>query len=169
MVPAQCESLTVDESRAKLRELLADSVPIAASHVGLVPGTTMPLAFVQLATRGRPDLADLIRVHALEPTPEGDVEAQWILAGLDASGPGWTFLSIELQRPARADILLAFRLTAHRHLLEAVAATGLLGLAFKPVHWERPDLIRADLLIVQVPTWHIRYALSGYTVAAAAW
>src|SRR5216684_1894862 len=96
---ARLETYSQAESEQKLRELVREALPICATLYTRVghAGAAGDVPIVQVSTRGRPDVADLPRVHTLEG-PEGDVWAQWIL--INGDGQHWALLDVEFQRPA---------------------------------------------------------------------
>jgi hypothetical protein len=130
--------------RQKLREMIAEALPICATVFSRVAELYFPI--VQVATRGRPDVADLPRVHQVDG-PEGDVWSQWIL--INGQGPLWALLDVEVQRPVTCRFRLAFRSDKHRQLLEVAAASGLLGLATGPLHVGSNGMIRGPAIVIQ--------------------
>src|SRR5437870_2466700 len=129
---ARLESYSQAESEKKLRELVREALPICATVCARVghAGAMVDVPIVQVSTHGRPDVADLPRVHTLDG-PEGDVWTQWIL--INGVGQQWALLDVEFQRPALCRFRLAFNLDRHRKLLEAVTRSGLIGVAMGPI------------------------------------
>src|SRR5437879_4818953 len=93
------ESYSQADSAQKLREMVREALPICATLYTRVghAGAAVDVPIVQVSTHGRPDVADLPRVHTLEG-PKGAVWTQWIL--INGVGQHWALLDVEFQRPA---------------------------------------------------------------------
>jgi hypothetical protein len=122
------------EGRQKLREWARESLPLTGWFLGDFPrdGSLVQVPVLSLATRGRPDVQDLARLHLQEGHGyQGDTWAQWVF--VTGQGPLWAFLDVRLKSPVHCDFKLAFRLDKHQVVLEAAAASGLVGIALKPL------------------------------------
>lgn len=123
---------TPAEARRRLRELRAESLPILSYVIAEVPrhGRVLTPPILHVGTKTRPDVADLLRVHRQEGTGfEGDCWSQLFAVTGQPIGAPWVFLDIRTLRPARCDFKLGFRLDRHRRILEALAASGVLGIS----------------------------------------
>jgi thiamine biosynthesis lipoprotein len=94
---------------------------------------------VVLDVTGRPDVADLARVH--------DVEGIGDLHTLLEPVPGGLTLHVRLAHPVRAEFSVAFELPAHRALLDLAAAAGhlLLATTAPSEHGANPPWLAVDL------------------------
>jgi hypothetical protein len=96
--------------------------PLAVLDTGVAfDGDGVAYATVVLDVGGRPDVADLARVHAVEGI--GD-----LVTSLEPV-PGGLTLHVRLDHPVRARFGVAFELPAHRPVLDHAAITGALLLA----------------------------------------
>ncbi len=98
------------------------SAPIAVLDAGVTvgdDGVSYPTVVLDVA--GRPDVADLARVHAIEGI--GDVATS---AAVTDTG---LVLTVRLTRPVRASFSVAFVLPDHLEVLVHAALTGSLLLA----------------------------------------
>jgi hypothetical protein len=98
------------------------SAPIAVLDAGITfadDGTAYPTVVLDVA--GRPDVADLARVHAIEGI--GD-----LTTSLAVADPV-VFLTVRLTNPVRASFTIAFSVPEHLEVLEHAALTGNLLLA----------------------------------------
>jgi hypothetical protein len=141
------------EAAADLRAMLAASLPITGTGVCLQPIPPFAVPVVRVDAGGRPDVADLVRVHRLEG--EGEVLSQWIYT-LDDGKLLWAFADCRVLRPARCRFLLAFEYAKRPTLLRAIAEAGALGLALRG---DDPEGIFA----FEVPTADLRAVLARVT------
>ena len=108
---------------------MADGVPIVS--IGWVAdpdieGRLLPAALLDAS--GRPDVADLPRVHSMEGV--GDLRCSVSLVGLgEAEGPGITF-TVEVDHPVSCHFSLTLGWSSHEEWLRAVAASGSMTLGF---------------------------------------
>jgi hypothetical protein len=156
------ELLDNPEGRQKLREMIGGALPICAVVFSHVDQVQFPI--VQVATRGRADVADLPRVHMLDG-PVGDVWTQWALANSGGDPLFWALLEVEFQRPVVCRFRLAFRSDKHRQVLETTAESGLLGLATGPLHVDPDGRLRGPAIVIQ--TANHEY-LQAFLIAADA-
>lgn len=114
--------------------------PLAVLDAGITlaaDGTAFPT--VVLDVTGRPDVADLARVHAIEGV--GDLTTTLEVV------PGGLTLTVRLTRPVRASFAIAFRLPKHLEVLEHGALTGnlLLATTVPAAEGENPPWLAIDL------------------------
>lgn len=148
-----------EEARHYEQELLADCLPIIGHHVigCCAAGQITTIPVVVIGAEGRPDVADLARVHELEGT--GEVTAQWRFAVKPSAV--LAIVDCQLTQPVRCCFRLAFRLPADRGVLADVARLGGFVLATRaPVL--RPDgRLAAPGVFCEVPTHDLAAVLAG--------
>ncbi len=114
--------------------------PLAVLDAGITladDGTAFPT--VVLDVTGRPDVADLARVHAIEGIGDLTTTLEEV--------PGGLTLTVRLTRPVRATFAIAFRLPEHLEVLEHGALTGnlLLATTTPAAEGENPPWLAIDL------------------------
>ncbi len=104
------------------------ALAVRSSGVTLVDGEDGPVALpaIEVDVAGRPDVADLARVHAVEGV--GDVRTLGTRSTDDA-GRGWIRLDVVLTRPVLCHFHVELDVEAHRALLDHVAETEALVIA----------------------------------------
>ena len=134
--------LAAAEASPELLALERECLPIL--EAGWLPGAEGALPVVVLNVAGRPDVADLFRVHRLEPEP-GYAMAAWTFR--IERGSLWCFLNVRMERPARCAFRLGLHPDEHAALLAAIAGTGHLAVACSGCE---------DVLVLRVPTGDLR-------------
>lgn len=104
--------------------------PLPVRSVGTTlggDGMTYPTALIDAS--GRPDVADLARVHAVEGVGDIATDARLVPT---PSGRIDLLLGVSLTRPVRCRFAVRFMLPEHRVVLADAAATGTIVLATSP-------------------------------------
>jgi hypothetical protein len=104
--------------------------PLAVRSVGTAlgeDGVTYPTALIDAS--GRPDVADLARVHAIEGV--GDITTDARVVGTPSGGTA-LLLGVALTKPVHCRFAVRFELPEHRVVLNDAATTDTIVLATEP-------------------------------------
>jgi hypothetical protein len=143
------------EHRSEIARLKAGSVPAVDSWLGDLAG--VPVPFVRLEARRRPDIADLVRPHRLEG--KQTIADTFVFATLglpNGTFDSLVFVEITYRRPVRCRFRLCFDLDNRRDraTVDRIAASGFLGIVTAT-----PDDV-ASRLIVEIDPKVLRQYLS---------
>ncbi len=90
-----------------------------------IPGKPAPIPILHIDCRRRPDVADLVRLHATEGSGDITTSIDTLLAGRDSL----VLIRCAFTSPARCRFTIALHLHKHRAWLETITAAGMVGLA----------------------------------------